>query len=78
MNNEPLETDSFFFYVHPKTKLRGLIGYVPTEGLPKGRNFLKIERETRQSLAAKLNDDEEEGENDEEPEPREYFIPFWR
>ncbi len=78
LNNEPLETDSFFFYVHPKTKLRGLIGYVPTEGLPKGRNFLKIERETRQSLAAKLNDDEEEGENDEEPEPREYFIPFWR
>ena len=47
--------------------MRGIVTYLPTADLPRGRNALRIERVEV--------DEPEEGEEAEPP--TEYYIPFW-
>ncbi len=64
VNGDLLETE-FDFHIRPDTRERGIVTYLSAEGLPRGRNFLRIEQ--AQS---------EEDRKNEEPKT-EYFIPFW-
>lgn len=57
----------YVFYQHPGSGLRGLMAYLPTEGLPAGANLLRIRP---------LRIDDEDDEKDEPPS--EHLIPFWR
>ncbi len=70
LNGERLELD-FDFYARSDTGVRGIVAYIPTEGLPKGRNALRIER------VAVKEDDEDAADTDEEETKTEYHVPFW-
>jgi len=63
--NGALIEPEFDFHVRPDTRERGIVTYLSADGLPEGRNFLRIEQ--AQS---------EEDKGNEEPKT-EYFIPFW-
>lgn len=47
--------------------MRGIITYIPTDPLPKGRNELHVEQ-------AEIDD---EDDSDADKNDVEYFIPFW-
>jgi hypothetical protein len=44
LNGAPLESLELRFHVHPGNSLRGVITYIPTAGLPRGRNVLTVQR----------------------------------
>ena len=44
LNGRPRPDLELRFYTHPKSGLRGMIAYVPAQGLPRGRNTLTIQR----------------------------------
>ncbi|HEX5726582.1 MAG TPA: hypothetical protein VFX98_13995 [Longimicrobiaceae bacterium] len=41
LNGRPVEVD-FRFYTHPRSGLRGMVGYLPVAGLPRGANLLTV------------------------------------
>ncbi len=66
--NEEAIQPQFDFYARPDTGVRGIISYLPVDGLPPGRNTLRIEW-------AEARDDTDA--DSDEPRRVEYFIPFW-
>ncbi|HEX6039751.1 MAG TPA: hypothetical protein VFZ20_16995, partial [Longimicrobium sp.] len=71
LNGRPLRPE-FRFYTHPDTGIRGILAYIPVEGLPRGENLLTVglpprsadaEAKRRRVMGAAA------------PEP--YFIRFW-
>ncbi|MEM7354339.1 MAG: hypothetical protein AAF657_26270 [Acidobacteriota bacterium] len=66
INGERIEP-AFDYFTRSDTEVRGIMTYLPVEGLPKGKNLLHIERvET-----------EEPGQENGDGEKIEFFIPFW-
>jgi len=47
LNGRPLAGVAFHFRTDPASGARGLVGYVPTAGLPRGENVLTVERAPR-------------------------------
>ncbi len=71
LNDEKLDLD-YDFFTRGSTGVRGIVAYLPTGGLPKGRNALRIEQ------VKIVEENEEKDEAEEEDEKRVvYFIPFW-
>ena len=66
LNGRPLEA-SFRFYTHPRTRVRGLVAYLPTTALPRGENVITVERPPRRREI-------EAGRPSSRPP---YVIPFW-
>ena len=67
LNGAPLANLEFRFYEHPGNSLRGVIAYIPTAGLARGRNVLTVKRAPRAGRAG----------GQPAPPPRPYVIPFW-
>ncbi|HEX2191385.1 MAG TPA: hypothetical protein VHG51_20910 [Longimicrobiaceae bacterium] len=65
LNGAPVEALDLSFHTHPRSGLRGVIAYLPTAELPRGRNVLRVERVPRARPRP----------GDEPPEPD--VIPFW-
>ena len=69
LDGKPLAAPAFEFYTHPRTGLRGIITYIPTEGLPRGRHVLTVMQAPRASIGGmKLSN---------LPRQMPYVIPFW-
>ncbi|MEM7587572.1 MAG: hypothetical protein AAF560_29560 [Acidobacteriota bacterium] len=69
--NDTLITPTFDFTTQSQTGIRGIIAYLPVEGLPAGRNQLHLQR-------IEVADEDEDSDAEEEGDPpTEYFIPFW-
>ncbi|MBD0319737.1 MAG: hypothetical protein ICV87_05350 [Gemmatimonadetes bacterium] len=66
--NGALIRPAFRFYAHPQTQLRGIIAYIPTEGMPRGENVLEVGSIPRTTGAP--------ARRRESLKP--YVIPFWR
>jgi hypothetical protein len=64
LDGKPVPLD-LHFSTHPKTGVRGIIGYVPVAGLSPGSHLLRVEAVPRP----------EPREGDKPPEP--YLIRFW-
>jgi hypothetical protein len=47
LNGALLAGLEFRFHTHPRNSLRGVVAYIPTAGLPRGRNLLTIEQVPR-------------------------------
>lgn len=43
LDGKPLPALDFFFYTHPESGLRGILGYIPTAGLARGSHLLQVE-----------------------------------
>lgn len=54
LNGKPLTGVDFRFRTDPRTGARGIVGYVPTAGLPHGENLLQVEHSPRPPEAAEL------------------------
>lgn len=65
LNGRPLGDPGFHFYTQPQTGLRGIMAYIPTAALPRGRNVLTVQPAPRAAKVVRLR-----------PEPP-YVIPFW-
>ncbi|HYG64302.1 MAG TPA: hypothetical protein VEL74_17120 [Thermoanaerobaculia bacterium] len=63
LDGKPLRPD-FLFYTHPRTEIRGILAYIPTEGLAKGSHLLRVE------AVPKLR-------KEDAPRPEPYLIRFW-
>lgn len=70
LNGDPLHDPQLQFYTHPQTGLRGVILYIPTEGLPRGRNLLAVQQAPR---AEERDGAGSDGARPDDP----YIIPFW-
>ena len=66
LNGAPRPDLEFSFYEHPRTGLKGIIAYIPTDSLPHGRNVLTIR------AAPVIGDDAPKT-----PLPP-WVIPFWK
>ncbi|MCH8318383.1 MAG: hypothetical protein IIA88_07775, partial [Bacteroidetes bacterium] len=44
INDSLYKKAEFFFYKHPNKGEKGIITYLPTEGLPKGRNTMEVKK----------------------------------
>jgi hypothetical protein len=71
LNGRPLRPE-FRFDTHPRSGIRGIMAYIPVEGLPRGENLLTV------GLAPRATSDEANrrritGGGALEP----YYIPFW-
>jgi hypothetical protein len=66
INGTPRPDLEFSFYEHPQTGIKGIIAYIPTDELPRGRNVITV----RPAVAV-----DAEGRK-RAPQP--YTIPFWR
>ena len=44
VNGRELAPTDFHFHTHPRSGARGIVAYIPTEGLPKGRNTIVVHR----------------------------------
>jgi hypothetical protein len=44
INDSVIHGESAFFYTHPKTDMPGVMLYIPTDALPRGRNLLRLEK----------------------------------
>ncbi len=70
LNGDLLRDPQLQFYTHPQTGLRGVILYIPTEGLPRGRNLLTVQQAPRA--------EESDGAGSSAAGPLDsYIIPFW-
>ncbi len=65
LDGKPLSGLEFNFSTHPKTGLRGIVGYVPTAGLSAGSHLLRVEAVPRP----------EPRKGERPPDP--YLIRFW-
>jgi len=64
LDGKPLSIADFNFYTHPKTGVRGILGYISTQGLAKGGHLLKVGALPRRKSSMRS--------------PRDpYFIRFW-
>jgi hypothetical protein len=72
LNGRPIRPD-FRFYTHPRSGVRGVLAYIPVDGLPRGENLLTV------GLAPRTPQDEARrrrirGNQSDDP----YYIQFWR
>jgi hypothetical protein len=65
LDGKPLPGLELNFSTHPKTGVRGLVGYVPVADLPRGSHLLRVEAVPRP----------EPRKGDRPPDP--YLIRFW-
>jgi hypothetical protein len=72
LNGRPIRPD-FRFYRHPDSGVRGILAYIPVEGLPRGENLLTVGYAplSRARRAAR------EAEAGKPLQPEHYFIRFW-
>lgn len=63
LDGRPLRPD-FHFYIHPRTEIRGILAYIPMEGLAKGGHLLRVE------AVPNLR-------REKAPRPDPYLIRFW-
>jgi hypothetical protein len=63
LDGKPLQPE-FYFYTHPRTGIRGILAYIPTAGLAKGRHLLRVEAVPRVR-------------REKAPRPDPYLIRFW-
>jgi hypothetical protein len=68
LNGKTLNDLQLLFADDPQSGGRGVVVYLPTEDLPKGRNLLQV---------SKVTTEEERSEKLHNPEKFQYFIPFW-
>lgn len=71
LNGRPIRPD-FRFYTHPQSGIRGILAYIPVQGLPPGENLLTV------GLAPRAARDEANRRRllgASAPEP--WYIPFW-
>ena len=66
LNGTPLDSIDFNFYQQPESGVEGIVAYIPTEGLPRGRNAITVAQTPR------FGDDAPKT-----PLPP-WVIPFWR
>ena len=69
VNGTPRPDLDFRFYTQPATGLRGIVGYIPTATLPRGRNVLTVQPAPRRRVSP-------EQEAKRTPQ-RAYVVPFW-
>ena len=65
LDGQPVPNLEFEFATHPKTGLRGIVGYIPTAGLSPGSHLLSVNAVPRP----------EPRKGEKPPEP--YLIRFW-
>jgi len=65
LDGRPLPGLELHFSTHPKTGVRGILGYIPVAGLPRGSHLLRVEAVPRP----------EARKGDPPPDP--YLIRFW-
>jgi hypothetical protein len=71
LNGRPIRPE-FRFYTHPNSGIRGILAYIPVEGLPRGENVLTV------GTAPRAAEDEATRRrlvSEKPPEP--YHIRFW-
>jgi hypothetical protein len=68
LNGEAMTDLELLFADDPHSGGRGVVVYLSTEGLPKGRNLLQVSKATTE---------EERGERFHNPEKYQFYIPFW-
>jgi hypothetical protein len=66
LNGTPLTDLEFRFHTNPSTSLRGIIAYIPTAGLPRGRNVLTVQPVARTPRRGRPR-----------PPAPVHVIPFW-
>ena len=66
LNGVALRDLDFRFYEHPRTGIKGIIAYIPTDSLPRGLNVLTVKPAPRT------------GDDAPKTPPRPYVIPFWK
>lgn len=69
LNGQPIRPD-FRFYTHPESGVRGILAYIPTEGLPRGANLLTV------GVAPRNAEDERPRERARGPS-QPHHIRFW-
>lgn len=71
LNGRPIRPQ-FRFYEHPDSGIRGILAYIPVEGLPRGENLLTV------AVAPRTRADEAKRRNLVSGKPAEpYYIRFW-
>lgn len=75
LNGSRLASADVAFYRHPETGERGLVAYLPTADLPRGRNLISVRYPPRPPRDGKPLPAEERRRDDAR---RQSFIPFWR
>jgi hypothetical protein len=66
LNGAALDSLAFDFYEQPESGVKGILAYIPAEGLPRGRNVLTVAQSPRF------------GDNAPKTPPQPWTIPFWR
>jgi hypothetical protein len=72
LNGRPIRPD-FRFYTHPSSGIRGILAYIPVQGLPRGENLLTVGFAPR----TRARQAELAVEAGTTPHPDHYFIRFW-
>ena len=72
LNGRPIRPD-FRFYTHPESGVRGILAYIPVEGLPRGENLLTV------GYAPRTRDmgPPPRPARGRRAEPEQYYIRFW-
>lgn len=66
LNGARLDSIDFQFYQQPETGIRGILAYIPADGLPRGRNVITVTPTPRF------------GDDAPKTPPPPWVIPFWR
>jgi hypothetical protein len=80
LNGSKLQDLEWSLFSSSTTGMRGVVTYLPTDGLPRGRNELVVRRTRDQPETARSGTREgisAEADQEEDP-PQPYHIPFWR
>jgi len=72
LNGRPIRPD-FRFYTHPGSGIRGILAYIPVQGLPRGENVLTVGVPPRTAQAESRRRRVAGDRQQAEP----YHIPFW-
>lgn len=71
LNGQPIRP-AFRFYTHPHSGIRGILAYIPVQGLPRGENLLTV------GVAPRAAEDEAARRRMRTAKPPEpYYIRFW-
>ncbi|MCP4155190.1 MAG: hypothetical protein GY757_46120 [bacterium] len=75
LNNKLLKEPGFRFYKHPHHDIRGLVAYIPVEGLPAGANMLVVQRVAVREETGK--EKKETAKIKRKKQDLSHYIPFW-
>jgi len=75
LNGTPLNDVRFLLYTHPKSKVRGILGYIPIERAQPGQNLLHIQKKT--TTASREEAQESPSEQRRLKGKTNWYIPFW-